>query len=42
VKKDDILKVNALILDERLQRRIEGEIINSDIEGRVSIDSIRR
>ena len=38
-KKDDILKVNALILDERLQRRIEGEIINSDIEGRVSIDS---
>ena len=38
-KKDDILKVNALILDERLQRRIEGEVINSDIEGRVSIDS---
>jgi glucose-1-phosphate thymidylyltransferase len=37
-KKDDILKVNALILDERLERRIEGEIINSDVEGRVAID----
>jgi glucose-1-phosphate thymidylyltransferase len=37
-KKDDILKVNALILDERLERRIEGEIINSDVEGRVVID----
>ena len=37
-KKDDILKVNALILDERLERRIEGEIINSDVEGRVTID----
>jgi len=37
-KKDDVLKVNALILDERLQRRIEGEVINSDVEGRVVID----
>jgi len=37
-KKDDILKVNALILDERLERRIKGEIINSDVEGRVVID----
>ena len=37
-KKDDILKVNALILDERLERRIKGEIINSDVEGRVTID----
>jgi len=37
-KKDDILKVNALILDERLERRIEGEIINSDVEGMVTID----
>jgi len=41
-KKDDILKVNALILDERLQRRIEGEVINSDIEGRVSLIVIQR
>ncbi len=37
-KKDDILKVNALILDERAHRIIEGEVINSDIDGRVSID----
>lgn len=37
-KKDDVLKVNALILDERSQRRIDGEIINSDVEGRVTID----
>jgi glucose-1-phosphate thymidylyltransferase len=37
-KKDDILKVNALILDERMQRRIEGEVINSEVEGRVFID----
>jgi len=37
-KKDDVLKVNALILDERSQRKIEGEIINSEIEGRVTIE----
>jgi glucose-1-phosphate thymidylyltransferase len=38
-KKDDIIKVNALILDERMQRRIEGEIINSNVEGRVTIEN---
>jgi glucose-1-phosphate thymidylyltransferase len=37
-KKDDILKVNALVLDERMQRRIEGGVINSEVEGRVFID----
>ncbi|MEM2196976.1 MAG: glucose-1-phosphate thymidylyltransferase [Candidatus Nezhaarchaeales archaeon] len=37
-KKDDILYANALILDERVERRIEGEIINSKVEGRVSIE----
>ena len=36
-KKDDILAVNALILDERAKRDVRGEIINSKIEGRVEI-----
>lgn len=34
-KKDDILAVNALILDERARRDVRGEIANSHIEGRV-------
>jgi len=37
-KKDDILEANALILDERIERSIQGEVINSRIEGRVSIE----
>jgi len=37
-KKDDILYANALILDERVERRIDGEIINSKVEGRVTIE----
>ncbi|MEM3680052.1 MAG: methyltransferase domain-containing protein [Metallosphaera sp.] len=37
-KKDDILYANALILDERIERRIEGEITNSKVEGRVAIE----
>ncbi|MEM0085021.1 MAG: glucose-1-phosphate thymidylyltransferase [Candidatus Methanomethylicia archaeon] len=37
-KKDDILYANALILDERIKRDIKGEIINSKVEGRVTID----
>ncbi|MEM2029152.1 MAG: sugar phosphate nucleotidyltransferase, partial [Candidatus Bathyarchaeia archaeon] len=37
-KKDDILEANALILDERIERDIQGEIINSRIEGRVNIE----
>jgi len=36
-KKDDILQVNALILDERINRKITGEITNSKVEGRVEI-----
>jgi len=36
-KKDDILKVNALILDERAKRNVKGESINSRIEGRVEV-----
>ena len=36
-KKDDILTVNALILDERAKRDIKGESINSRIEGRVEV-----
>jgi len=36
-KKDDILAVNALILDERAERNVKGEIVNSRVEGRVEI-----
>lgn len=36
-KKDDILYANALILDERVKRDIKGEVINSRIDGRVTI-----
>jgi len=36
-KKEDILKVNAMILDERAIRKIKGEVVNSRIEGRVMI-----
>ncbi len=37
-KKDDILTANALILDEFIERSINGKIINSKIEGRVNIN----
>lgn len=37
-KKDDILEVNRVILDERCKRDIKGEIISSRIEGRVTIE----
>jgi len=37
-KSNDILLVNAKVLDERAKERIEGEINNSRIEGRVEID----
>lgn len=37
-KKDDILEANALILDERIERNIQGEVVNSRIEGRVNIE----
>lgn len=36
-KKDEILYVNSVILDERIKRDIKGEIINSRIDGRVTI-----
>ena len=36
-KKDDILYVNALILDERARREIRGKVENSKIEGRVEV-----
>ena len=36
-KKDDVLTVNALILDERGKRIIEGNVENSKIEGRVTV-----
>jgi glucose-1-phosphate thymidylyltransferase len=36
-KKDDILYANMLILDERIQRDVKGEIVNSKVEGRVTI-----
>ena len=36
-KKDDILEVNARILDERINRDVDGECIDSKIEGRVVI-----
>lgn len=36
-KKDDILTVNALVLDEQAKRDIKGEVVNSRIEGRVEM-----
>jgi len=36
-KKDDIIQVNAVILDERIRRDIKGEVINSRIQGRVAV-----
>jgi glucose-1-phosphate thymidylyltransferase len=37
-KKDDVLAANAKILDEYIKRDIKGEIVNSNIEGRVTIE----
>ena len=37
-KKDDILNANALILDEKIERNIKGEIVNSKVEGRVTVE----
>jgi len=37
-KKDDILFVNSVILDERIKPDIRGEVVDSKINGRVAID----
>ncbi|MEM3505695.1 MAG: glucose-1-phosphate thymidylyltransferase [Archaeoglobaceae archaeon] len=37
-KAEDILKVNATILDERAKRDIRGEVVNSKVDGRVEIN----
>jgi glucose-1-phosphate thymidylyltransferase len=36
-KSDDVLAVNARVLDEKARERIEGEIASSKIEGRVEV-----
>lgn len=36
-KKDDVLFANAKVLDEFIDRQVDGEIIESKVEGRVSI-----
>jgi glucose-1-phosphate thymidylyltransferase len=36
-KKDDILNVNALVLDERAKADMKGEAVNSRVDGRVQI-----
>ncbi|MEM1890663.1 MAG: glucose-1-phosphate thymidylyltransferase [Pyrobaculum sp.] len=37
-KKDDVLAANALILDEYVKKSIEGEVVNSVVEGRVRVE----
>jgi glucose-1-phosphate thymidylyltransferase len=37
-KKDDILNANSIILDEYVKRQVEGEVVESTIEGRVRVD----
>jgi glucose-1-phosphate thymidylyltransferase len=36
-KSDDVLAVNAKVLDERVGRRIDGEVRDSRVEGRVEV-----
>lgn len=36
-KKDDILYANSMVLDEQIERKIEGETVNSQIYGRTAI-----
>lgn len=38
-KKDDVLAANYLLLDERIGRKIEGEVVNSKVEGRVHVSA---
>lgn len=37
-KKDDILAANAKILDEYIKCEIKGEVVNSTVEGRVTVE----
>jgi len=38
-KKDDILSANSKILDETIQKNIEGKTTNSKVDGRVKIEA---
>ena len=38
-KKDDILSANAKILDEYIERDIQGNVANSNIDGRVKVEA---
>ncbi|MCW4004818.1 MAG: glucose-1-phosphate thymidylyltransferase [Candidatus Bathyarchaeota archaeon] len=38
-KKDDILSANAKILDEYIERQVNGTVTNSTVDGRVKVDS---
>ncbi len=38
-KKDDILAANAKILDEYVKRDIKGRVVNSDVQGRVRVET---
>ncbi len=37
-KKDDMLEANRVVLDDLIEREIEGEVVNSRINGRVKIE----
>jgi len=37
-KKDDILMANSIVLDEYVKRHVDGEIVESNIEGRVRVE----
>jgi glucose-1-phosphate thymidylyltransferase len=38
-KKDDILQANSIVLGEYAARRIDGEVVDSEVEGRVAIEA---